>query len=720
MTSWKILPRVGEVVDSAVGLFVHPHRFENEDDLWFARSAFIYTYIGMAVALTYAVFYFIFHSYGASLSLGLLVVVLLATTPMHLTGKSRLLAKINLGATSIGLAGVVMHMGGVDSSAACWLLGVTPGVTALLFRRAKEIFQLTGLTLALYCGIFALEISGYEVYHFSYPEGSLFERIYTFIHFAAFCIFIAVALAIFATTQRRLLRQVERQSREVKAILANIHQGIFTIDTPELTLGAEYSDYLEKIVEHKKIAGLSVMDLIFNHTNLKSEQKDMLATVMSSSIHETSLNFMVNESNLVREFNFQSAQGREKNILVDWRAIVNEKSDTVEKILVTLSDMTEFKRMQSENKKQQKEIEIITEITAIEPEKFDKFTKSGSRFIAESERLTKDKITPEDLKNLFISMHTFKGAARIYHFRQLTQVIHECEQYYALVQRSEKEWVQEAAAARLKSVQDTFNEYLFINDHKLKRQRLSDQLSIDLETVRENIKLLQQIEESPIDDKLTSFVSHVRHTFYGLYYMQIESLLQDITRPMAALAKELGKLPPQVRIHSVSAGITHDGCELLRNIFVHILRNSMDHGIEDPETRVSKGKDKTGTITIQGDTGPGDSLYIRYSDDGQGLRLNRIREIAVSNGLLSPEENSLEAIAEMIFHSGFSTATTVTEISGRGVGMGAVREFLEQSDGKIELVLDRASANMDAAPFQFLIVLPKNYFILYQFDKNVA
>lgn len=720
MASFSIPSRAGEWIDGVIALFVRADRFDNEDDLWFARSAFIYTYIGMAVALIYAIFYFILQSYGASFSLGLLVVVLLVTTPMHLTGKSRALARINLGATSLALAGVVLHMGGVDSSAACWLLGVTPGVTALLFRRAREIFQLTGLTLALYCGIFGLEISGYEVYHFTYPEGSLFERVYTFIHFAAFCIFIAVALAIFATTQRRLLREVERQSREVKAILANIRQGIFTIDSPDLTLGPEYSDYLEKIVEHKKIAGSSAMDLIFNQTNLNNEQRDMLATVISSSISETSLNFLVNEGNLVRGFNFHSSQGHEKNLLVDWRAIVNEKFDRVEKILVTLSDITELKRIQMENKKQQKEIEIITEITAIDVEKFEGIVNSGRKFIEESERLSKESITAEDLKLLFITMHTFKGAARIYHLRHLTQAIHDCEQYYALVQRGEMRWVQDEALTHLKGVQDIFREYVFISEHKLKRQRLSDQLTIGLETVRDNIKLLQQIDESPSDDKLTALVSRVRQTFYGLYYMPMDTLLHEVSRPLAPLAKELGKLPPQISINSLRAGISHDGCELLRNVFVHLLRNSLDHGIEGSDARAAKGKAKEGTITIQAGIGPDESLHIIYNDDGQGLRLKKIRELAASHGLLSRDESRLEAIAEMIFHSGLSTAPTVTEISGRGVGMGAVRKFLEQSDGRIELRLDKASANMDAAPFHFLIVLPRKYFILYQSDRSVA
>ncbi len=716
----RVITSLMQWIEGIVRLFVRAERFSNEDDHWFARSAFIYTYIGAFVAASYAVFYWVFDSYEASLSLAALSVLLIATTPLHLFGKSRLLAKINLASTSVGLAGVVLHMGGVDSSAACWLLGVTPGVTALLFRRAKEIFQLTSLTLCLYFGIFIAEISGYNVYRFAFAEGSLYERIYTYVHFTAFCLFIATALAIFATTQRKLLREVERQARDVKAILANIHQGIFTINSSELRLGKDYSNFLERIVETKDIQDRNVMDLIFGDTHLNSEQKDMIEANLTCCINESALNFFVNEENFIRELVFLTPDGREKLLLVDWQPIVDLKRDTIEKMLVTLSDVTEIKKMEIQNKRQKREIEIISEILEISIDKFEKFMRSAAKFLEENHRITGEKPDYENLKILFINMHTMKGVARTYHFHHLTATIHECEQYYAQLQRAEIVWHYDEAIEQLHRVQNVFDEYNLISKTKLKRSDNSDQVKIDMESVRENIRLLQKIEGYSFDERLTPFVQNVRNTFYGLYYMETEALFEEICKCLPSLAKDLGKPTPHINLRSINAGIDGDGCEILRNIFIHVLRNSLDHGIELPEIRLSRGKPKEGMIDIDISAGAGDSLYIKFSDDGHGLALEKIHAIAVHRHLIEPNVVNPETIAQLIFHPGLSTAKSVTDISGRGVGMSAAREFIEQIGGRLELRLKNSSERLEASPFEFIFVLPQQYYVIYKYEKIVA
>ncbi|HEY0146791.1 MAG TPA: hybrid sensor histidine kinase/response regulator [Methylovirgula sp.] len=127
--------------------------------------------------------------------------------------------------------------------------------------------------------------------------------------------------------------------------------------------------------------------------------------------------------------------------------------------------------------------------------------------------------------------------------------------------------------------------------------------------------------------------------------------------------------------------------ELIRDPLTHLLRNCADHGIESPEDRVAQGKPEEGTIRVAAAHEAG-YITIDISDDGRGLDMQKIREKAVAKGLVSAAELrglSDEDVSRFIFAPDFSTAATVTSISGRGVGMDIVRDNIEAIGGTISL-----------------------------------
>jgi len=143
-------------------------------------------------------------------------------------------------------------------------------------------------------------------------------------------------------------------------------------------------------------------------------------------------------------------------------------------------------------------------------------------------------------------------------------------------------------------------------------------------------------------------------------------------------------------------------------VFMHLLRNSVDHGIEPPAQRAALGKPEAGVIDIEVGVAEG-ALQITLSDDGRGLALSRIRGIAADRGWLQPDSQlSDEAVAEFIFRPGFSTAQNVTEVSGRGVGMDAVRDFIRREGGRIELRFTDDRGGADFRQFQTIVYLPEN------------
>ena len=125
--------------------------------------------------------------------------------------------------------------------------------------------------------------------------------------------------------------------------------------------------------------------------------------------------------------------------------------------------------------------------------------------------------------------------------------------------------------------------------------------------------------------------------------------------------------------------------EKLGDPLVHIIRNSIDHGIEKPEERVSKGKDETGKIFLSA-MHSGTHVFIKIEDDGKGLNRDLIYQKAIERGLVSPGVELADSeIFKLIFHPGFSTAQTVTNVSGRGVGMDVVQNAITSLRGTVEV-----------------------------------
>jgi chemotaxis protein histidine kinase CheA len=145
------------------------------------------------------------------------------------------------------------------------------------------------------------------------------------------------------------------------------------------------------------------------------------------------------------------------------------------------------------------------------------------------------------------------------------------------------------------------------------------------------------------------------------------------------LAKDLGKAAPEVKIEAPGIFLTEQGSRLLHHVFIHLLRNAVDHGIEAPEERRKKGKPERGFLRLEAHD-EGQWLVIKLSDDGRGLNMQRIAEKGLAQGLCQEGVSSAE-LADLIFENDFSTASTVTDISGRGVGMAAVRQYLDGEGG---------------------------------------
>jgi chemotaxis protein histidine kinase CheA len=200
---------------------------------------------------------------------------------------------------------------------------------------------------------------------------------------------------------------------------------------------------------------------------------------------------------------------------------------------------------------------------------------------------------------------------------------------------------------------------------------------------------------------------------------RLAEMLQGVTDSLPALAQELGKEAPRVTIDDHDVRIHSQFGGPLRDAFMHMFRNALDHGIEPPLERIARGKPAAGSIRLAARLEPG-RLVLELSDDGRGLNLAAIRQRAAERGLV-PEGGAADddAIADLIFAPGFSTAAAVTQVSGRGVGMDAVRGFMEADGGSIAIVLHGSPGNA-TRPFALVATLPANVAVRSYVPKVIA
>jgi len=172
-----------------------------------------------------------------------------------------------------------------------------------------------------------------------------------------------------------------------------------------------------------------------------------------------------------------------------------------------------------------------------------------------------------------------------------------------------------------------------------------------------------------------------------LRMLPANTIFQAFPRAVRDLAKQFKK-DINLVIEGGDTELDKKVLEEINDPLVHIMRNAVDHGIEDPETRVKAGKPAQGTITLEARQ-EGDRIIIEISDDGAGIDPEKVRASAVRKGYITAAEAAGMSDREatyLIFEAGFSTAAIITEISGRGVGMDVVREFVvEKLKGSLDV-----------------------------------
>lgn len=226
---------------------------------------------------------------------------------------------------------------------------------------------------------------------------------------------------------------------------------------------------------------------------------------------------------------------------------------------------------------------------------------------------------------------------------------------------------------------------------RVETERLDKLINLVGELVISRTQVVEMTSDEDNADQKTALAqldrvtTELQYAAMSLRMVPIKQVFDRFPRMVRDLAQS-SKKDIHLEIFGETTELDRSIVNQIGDPLVHLIRNSIDHGLESKEVRVANGKPPTGTIRL-GARHEGSHILIEISDDGQGLNVDRIREKGIERGLLAEDSGpiTVREAADLLFHPGFSTAEAVTDLSGRGVGLDAVKATVESLSGTIDM-----------------------------------
>ncbi|HEY6530182.1 MAG TPA: two-component regulator propeller domain-containing protein [Cellvibrionaceae bacterium] len=511
-------------------------------------------------------------------------------------------------------------------------------------------------------------------------------------------------------------RDLADKNRDIQALLSNMRQGIFTVEE-DGSIHQEYSLFLESIFETKSIAGRNVLDLLFTHAVLDGDKISQIQSSLNSIIGANEINYDLNSHLLLAEYQLALDSG-DKIISLDWSPILNTDRNVV-KIMVSVRDVTQLKALENEASIKKRELDIVAQLLCVSARAYSNFCESSARYIVDSKQIILNSTVFDEqvMGKIFRNMHTLKGNSRTFGFSYIANAAHQAESFYANVHCLLAEQCRDKLLEDLQTVAAIVAEYQHIYTNIVRANQGSVESGHGVWIDELVLNELQSSVES-IKSAAPEIYLSLHTVINKISAASLTDLLAPLINSLPSLAVQAGKNAPAVAIHDKGILIKESAHDLLRDIFTHLFRNCIDHGIENAHTRLANNKEAQGTIFLDVEIKQ-TNLCIRLTDDGCGLNLHRLYQKRLDKGLL-PENKKFTRldVANSIFLHGMSTKNNVDTLSGRGIGMDAVRQFIIDFGGDVRIVLPEGQViyadadDLESVAFTLQLILPKEKCVL--------
>lgn len=308
----------------------------------------------------------------------------------------------------------------------------------------------------------------------------------------------------------------------------------------------------------------------------------------------------------------------------------------------------------------------------------------------EEEDVIKTKVSKvsevESVEVTAISEETLKEEKR----SQEEQIVQEAKEAQQAQQVQKKETPEKNAkeAKRSRPAQaQTANRTIRVNIERLDiLMNLFEELMIDRGRLQSISTEMHHPELTETVERITRVSGDLQSIILNMRMIPVETVFNRFPTMVRQLVRELNK-KVDLQIIGAETELDRTVIDEIGDPLVHLIRNALDHGIEMPEERLAKGKPEVGTVKLSA-YHSGNHVFIELEDDGAGVNRERVLKKAIANGLVTEEDSESltdKQVAEFILASGFSTAETISDVSGRGVGLDVVRTTIESLGGHISI-----------------------------------
>ena len=436
----------------------------------------------------------------------------------------------------------------------------------------------------------------------------------------------------------------EAVTSEYQKLTDNITDALIMIDE-NFTIGSQFSKKAVELFETNTIADMNFVDLIYpdeTQIEAKKELSHFLSVLWKNKVTEMDMLMDINPLNKLT----LDIQGKRKIIKASFGKIYED--DKLVNILITIQDVTELEmaaqQLAKEKEKHQVELENISAILKMGTDSLADFLNEAYEALSVAKDNLND-LTEDNINKIFRFMHSLKGVAHTIGFYDIAKKAHALEDLFAAIRDKG-----EADLNEIRSVQKNLeNLTILIDDIVVLKNRFS------------------------------SFRGSSSKTDYR------SSLKAELEKMAFDLTEQFEK-PSEISIN-----IDIDDEQILKNVknsLIHLLRNSIDHGIEDKFERLSVSKSEKAKLILE--AYKKDNFYFfEISDDGKGIDLEKVKKKGIKKGLLKTMEPSRNELLNLLFNPGFSSKDIVTEISGRGVGLDVVKTSVDNMKGKIQIATEK-------------------------------
>jgi len=466
--------------------------------------------------------------------------------------------------------------------------------------------------------------------------------------------------------------QLHSYTQKISSLLNNAGQGFLSIGS-DLLIDDEYSKECVRLLG-EDLGSKNIADVLLK---TKHERDLFEETVIDAIAQEDEMLQECILSLLPIEVNLDK-----KTLKIEYKMIENSK------VMLIITDITANKKLENKIKKEQEILKMIVEIVSDSEMFFD--TKREYRlFINSLENYVDDKKTPlSNVNEIYRIVHTFKGAFSQLYMQKVAGALHEIESNLSLMIQESK--ITNEDLLRLLKESD-FKKPLEAEVATISKI-LGEEFLKESSYIKINFESLQELQEKVASYMLDNDVNTLKYKdlferILNLSKTKLINLFRPYNNLVNQLALRLEKEIYDFEIIGDDNISIDDGYKPFIKSLIHVFRNSIDHGIEDPEIRLEKEKDEKGTVQCSFEKKEG-SLYILISDDGAGLNKEKLLQKAKESNVISAREALNmrdEDIFGLIFYDRFSTKDEISDISGRGVGMSAVKAELELLGGRVEI-----------------------------------